>query len=73
MDSFIKNEVSLFIVKVFYIIFMLFLIFYINVQFVLQIFEDIDEISIKIEDTFYDEKSCIMEVSVQLCFGRSLG
>ena len=65
MDGFIKNEVSLFIVKVFYIGFMLFLIFYIKILFVLQIFEDIDEISIKIEDTFYDEKSCIMEVSVQ--------
>ena len=72
MDGFIKNEVSLFIVKIFYIGFML-LLFYVNIQFVSQVFEDIDEISIKIEDTFYDEKSCIMEVSVQLCFGRSLG
>ena len=44
--------------------FTLFSIFHVNVLFIVQIFEDIDEISIKIEDTFYDEKSCIMEVSV---------
>ena len=31
----------------------------------LQILEDIDEVSIKMEDTYYDENSTILEVSTE--------
>ena len=41
-----------------------------NIPLDLQIFEDIDEVSVKMEDTYYDEHSTIMEVSVLFAITR---